>query len=403
MKPTAVLAVAVALVVAVASVADLLLIDWFGPLIVLPYALGTFAWVGLIVALRRPRHPIGWLFLAAGACFVLNLTSRAYAWRALVDAPGTLPGGELALLLCTILAPLGNGVLPVLALIFPTGRPPWRHGGTALVAMFAGGLVAYALARAFAPTPLVVPYAISAPPPPDQLVLLPKIPNPIGISGPAGDALAAIVPALDGILLPVVLVCVFAFVVRFVRSRGTERLQMKWFVYVTSLSLACFVGAGTLHTGTLSGIFWVLSEVFLGLVPVAVGIAILRYRLYDIDVLINRTLVYGATTATLVAVYTLAALVAHALLRPFTQGSELAVAVSTLAVAALIQPVRRRIQSAVDQRFYRSSYDAARTVEALALRMRDEVDIDALRRELVAVARDTMQPSHASVWLRGGR
>jgi hypothetical protein len=135
-------------------------------------------------------------------------------------------------------------------------------------------------------------------------------------------------------------------------------------------------------------------------IPVSIAAAILRHQLYDIDLVINRTLVYGATTATLAATYAGIALIAQGLFRPLTQGSELGVAVSTLAVAALIQPVKGTVQRAVDRRFYRSRYDAARTVDALAARMRDEVDLDALRRELVAVARDTMQPAHASVWLR---
>jgi hypothetical protein len=385
-----------ALVVAAASAADLLLRDWFGLFIIFPYAFGTFAGVGLIVALRWPRHPIGWLFLVGGAFFALNFTTRAYAWRALVDAPGTLPGGETALLLTTILGPLANGVLPVSALIFPTGRLPWRRGAAAFLATIAALFAAYTVARAFAPTPLRLPYALST----GARYDMPIIPNPLAINGPVGEALAALIPALTAALVPFVIVCVLVFVVRFVRSSGIERLQLKWFVYATSLSLSFFAVAGTLGSGTLSGVAWVLSQVFLGLIPLAVGIAIFRYRLYDIDVLINRTLVYGATTATLLAAYALAALAAHAVLSPFTQGSELAVAVSTLAVAALIQPVRRSIQSAVDRRFYRSRYDAARTVDALATRMRDEVDLDAVRRELVAVARDTMQPAHASLWLR---
>ena len=135
-------------------------------------------------------------------------------------------------------------------------------------------------------------------------------------------------------------------------------------------------------------------------IPASIAVAILRHQLYDIDLVINRTLVYGATTATLAALYAGVALIAQGLFRPLTQGTELGVAVSTLTVAALIQPIKRAVQRAVDRRFYRSRYDAARTVDALAVRLRDEVDLDALRRELVAVARDTMQPAHASVWLR---
>jgi hypothetical protein len=152
----------------------------------------------------------------------------------------------------------------------------------------------------------------------------------------------------------------------------------------------------TLYAGNM------LTALATSTIPIAIAVAILRYRLYDIDLLINRTLVYGATSATLVLTYALVVLALGAALRPLTQSSELAVAGSTLAVAALIQPVRRRIQSAVDQRFYRARYDAERTVDGFALRLRDEVDLDALRAELVGVVRDTVRPAHASLWLRGG-
>jgi hypothetical protein len=397
-RPSAVLAVAAAVMVAAANAADLLMLGYFGAYLVLPYSLATFSAVGLIVALRRPGHPIGWLFLGVGTCLTLNFTIRAYAWRALVDAPGTLPGGELALLLATLTGPLSLAAFAIAALVFPTGWPPSPRWAPVLVAAVAL-LVMRTVAQAFAPTPLQLPYALVAPPT-GSVDELPTIPNPGAISGAPGDALASLIPVIDAAAIPFVALCGFGLVVRFVRSRGIERLQLKWFVYPTSMWFVFFAIAGILHSGTISGVFWVLSLVFEALIPVGVGIAILRYRLYDIDILINRTLVYGATTATLVAAYAMTALVAQTLLHPFTQGSEFAVAASTLVVAALIQPVRRQIQFEVDRRFYRSRYDAVRTVDALALRIRDQVDLDALRRELVDVVRDTMHPRHASVWLR---
>jgi hypothetical protein len=223
---------------------------------------------------------------------------------------------------------------------------------------------------------------------------------------------------LSLLLFVMIVLVVGAQIYRYRRvSTMRQRQQTRWVVFGLATALiGFFVALGVWNvtqmlasdaTGT-SAAGWTFafflaygtSYVLALAIPVSMAIAILRHQLYDIDLVINRTLVYGATTATLVATYALAVLGSHALLRPFTQGSELAVATSTLIVAALVQPVRRRMQTAVDRRFYRSHYDATRTVDALAMRMRDQVDLDALRRELVAVARDTMQPAHASVWLR---
>jgi hypothetical protein len=352
----------------------------------------------LILALRRPRHPIGWLFLAAGAFFALGLTSHAYAWRALVDAPGTLPGGELALLLSKFPGPLSLAALSVATLVFPTGRPPSRRWVAVLVAALPL-IAARTIAQALASTPIPLPYALSGPAP-DRLDLLPTIPNPTAIGGPIGEGLAALIPIIDLAAAPVVLACGLGLVVRFVRSSGIERVQLKWFVYATSLWIAFVTVAGTLHSGTLAGIAWVISVVFEGLIAVSVGIAILRYRLYDIDLLINRTLVYGALTATLAAAYVGAIGLFHVALQSFTEQSQLAVAASTLLVAALFQPLRARIQRVVDRRFYRSKYDAAKTLETFGARLRSQVDLETLRAEVVAAARETVQPRQASLWLR---
>jgi hypothetical protein len=203
-------------------------------------------------------------------------------------------------------------------------------------------------------------------------------------------------------------------------STPRQRQQTRWVVFGVATAMSGFFVAlgiwaatpalaggatGASATGWAFVYFlaYAASYVCMLAIPASIAAAILRHQLYDIDLVINRTLVYGATTAMLATLYAGVALIAQGLFRPLTQGSELGVAVSTLVVAALIQPVKRAVQGAVDRRFYRSRYDAARTVDALAVRLRDEVDLDALRRELVAVARDTMQPAHASVWLRGGR
>jgi len=324
-------------------------------------AIVIFALVGALILWHRPRHGIGWIYVATGVLFGLSAPLTLWAGFAMTAGEG-VPGVTIASFAAGI-AYITGLVLPITygLLLFPDGRLPssrWRP-------------VAWAV-------PVVFVFMV------------------IGARGGP----AALVGSLGMLTLGL---ASFASLFRRFRSSGrTERQQLKWAVSAIGLLVAAIAVV------TLVAVFEIndqhvsvaLAFFALAFYPLSVGIAILRYRLYDIDVLINRTLVYGATTATLVATYALGVLAAHALLRPFTQGSELSVAASTLVVAALIQPVRRRIQSAVDRRFYRSRYDAARTVDTFALRLRDEVDLDALRAQLLVVANDTMRPAHASVWLR---
>jgi hypothetical protein len=221
--------------------------------------------------------------------------------------------------------------------------------------------------------------------------------NPLAIDGP----LATLLGYVSSFGFVVYLIPVAAVLVRFRTSTGTERQQLKWFAYATSivalLFVATLVGPVFSYLGELGSLVWVLA---IDLIPISVAIAVLRYRLYDIDLLINRTLVYGGTTAVIGGAFFAGIVLLQALLRPFTTGSELSVAASTLVSFALFQPLRRRIQRAVDQRFYRSRYDAVRTVDAFSERLRDEVELDALRGDLLTVVGDTMQPAHASLWLR---
>ena len=398
-RGTALIAVALGLIVALAYTSDLLLLNYFGTLVLLEYVGGTAAGVGLVLALRRPRHPVGWLFLGAGACSALADTSRAYAWHALVAAPGTLPGTELALWLSRVLAPVQAAAFGFAAFLYPTGRLLSRRWVPAFVAAIVL-TVGQTLTWGFAPRPIPLPFALGTPPS-GGLAARPTVPNPGGIGGSAGDILAALAPVIDAAIAPLILVSLLAIIVRFVRSSGIERLQMKWFAYAAILWIASQAAAATLPFDTLaSGVAYILSVIFRAAVPVAVGIAILRYRLYDIDVLINRTVVYGATTAAIGATFFLGLVALQSVLRPITNGSDLAVAAATLLSFALFQPVRRVVQNAVDRRFDRSRYDAARTLDAFAEGLRDEVDLEALRSHLIASVQQTMAPTHTSLWLR---
>jgi hypothetical protein len=232
------------------------------------------------------------------------------------------------------------------------------------------------------------------------------------LSSDTADGLYDLGQAVSGFsLLALLVLGAMSMVVRLRRARGVERQQMKWFAYAAVVLALVFVGTAIAFFSPLraldpgarippamfGGAPFLLALIAL---PIGAAVAILRYRLYDIDVLINRTVVYGATSAAIGATFFLGIVALQAVLRPLTSGSELAVAASTLVSFALFQPIRRLVQDAVNQRFDRSRYDAARTVDAFADQLRDEVDLDALTAELVGVVSRTMSPAHASLWLR---
>jgi hypothetical protein len=213
---------------------------------------------------------------------------------------------------------------------------------------------------------------------------------------PGELAIGAVLLPLFMLLFVAVILCIAALVRRFRRSRGVERLQIKWIAYASGLyAVGVFLDSNFVYKP-----FEIVDVLLLNTIPVAAGVAVFRYRLYDIDLLINRTLVYALTTAAIGAAFFAGIVMLQSVLRPMTGGSEVAVAVSTLASFALFQPFRRRIQTAVDRRFYRSKYDAERTLDAFSARLRDEVDLDAVRGGLLDAVRDTVQPARASVWLR---
>ena len=348
--------------------------------------------VGAVVAARRPEHRIGWIFSAVGLAAAI-----AGVQIHLAQPPLAGPGREPLRAAVSLLATVGWSAFLALALVFslllfPTGRlpsPRWRP-----VAWLAGlGIVGFGLGD--------------------------HIRQALGAEdGAVGETAAVGLATLAGNIGGVVFVLTAlssaaSLIVRFRRSRGQERQQLKWFAAATALVAAMAVAAMLTSDlplvpepvrpvlQTALQILWPLS---MATIPLAAGLAVLRYRLYEIDVIINRTLVYGLLTGLLAAIYFGGVVVLQGLFRSLTgQESNLAIVVATLAAAALFQPLRVRLQRFIDRRFYRHKYDAARTLAAFSARLRDEVDLSSLTDELVAVVQQTMQPAHVSLWLRTDR
>jgi hypothetical protein len=353
-----------------------------GALPALVAAILGFATVGALVAVRLPRNPIGWLFLALGALLGLVFLASGYADYTLLAEPGAWPAGEWAvwLLSWSFLVPLVTAPT-LLFLLFPTGRAQSRRWA-ALVWVTLGAAALATAGVALRPGPIDYD---------------PPVPNPAGLGGAAGDVAGVAADAGTVVALLALVLAAAGLVVRLRRARGDERVQLKWFAYSATLVAVAFpVAAGGPSEGLPADLLWLCALLAFLSVPLATGIAILRHRLFDIDLVIRRTLVYAALTMTLAGAY-----LGSVLLVGLAVGeSGLAVAVSTLAVAALFRPVRARIQEAVDRRFYRRRYDAARTLEAFGGRLRDELDLEALAADVRAVVHDTVQPAHVSLWLR---
>jgi hypothetical protein len=355
---------------------------------VLILAYGT---VGALIASRRPENKIGWIFCAVGLALAIASAASGYADYGLYGKGGALPAPELAAWFNTWLYILLVFVAPcLLFLLFPDGQPPSRRWRPVVWLVAVAGAGTF-FTLAFSPGEL------------DEYAY-PGLANPLGIGGDVGEILTAIEGTGIGIVPIAVLVSIASMIVRFRRARGRERLQLKWVVYTAALVATSFLVSVMLPDRvpqvTQDAVFLLGVAAFAG-IPIAAGIAILRYRLYDIDVVINRTLVYGALTAMLVAVYFGAVVLLQRLFVALTgEKSTLAVVASTLLIAALFNPLRRRIQSFIDRRFYRRKYDARKTLEAFSAKLRDETDLEALNKELVDVVRETMQPAHVSLWLR---
>jgi hypothetical protein len=325
----------------------------------------------------------------------LVLLSQVYGYASLY-AGAALPGGEVVLWLGSV---IGNALLLLMvpAIVwFPDGRPPSRAFAILLRVVLTGGVI-YTLASALADQPILVPlpYLGLYTGEPAR-----SIPNPVALHGLLGDLLVLATPVLYTIATPLLLTVPLALIARFRRSRAGEREQLKWLMCAAGITFVLMLVGVMLPVGLSQTLVEILTVFGLGLLPVAMGIAITRYHLYDIDVFINRTLVYGATSAAIAASFFIGIVALQSLLRPLTAGSEIAIAGSTLISFALFQPVRRGVQSAVDRRFDRSRFDAARTLDTFADRLRDEVELDAVRSDLIHVIHRTMSPSHVGLWLR---
>ncbi len=348
-------------------------------------AVVSSALVGAVVASHRPRNPIGWFFLVGAACFAVGEAMFRYAIYGIVIAPGSLPGAEaLAWPQTWLWAPGVALVVIFVSLYFPNGRLLSSRWQPVLWLAVSYSVVA-AVLTAFRP---------------GEVSDVPEIDNPLGI-----QALRPALEAIDAVMVwsftVVIFLSVASLVVRFRRSRGGERQQMKWLTYAVTALLGMILLTNSLDYGsTLHAVVDNLTAVVFAGMPVAVGIAVLRYRLYDIDLLINRSLVYTTLTVSLVLVYLGGVVSLQRLLSPLVgEDSQLAVVASTLAIAALFSPLRRRIQSFIDRSFYRRKYDARKTLEAFSARLRNEIDLAALSGELEDVVRETMQPAHVSLWL----
>ena len=335
--------------------------------------------VGLLITLRRPGNPIGWALTLAGAASALQFLAAGCAVRALF-APTPLLGGVTAAWIFNWSGGLVGLIAMTLLFAFPDGVLALRRARLGVALGVVGNLLVTAL-LAFTGGPLRN---------------FPGVENPSTVQLPE----SAIVP----LTFVTAIIGLFALILagstlwhRASRSQGAERQQFKWFIGSMVFCGLCFAAGIPAPDRAVSNL---ADSVALVAPPVAIGVAILRYRLYDIDLLINRTLVYGATSAAIALTFFIGIVALQTLLRPLTAGSELAVAASTLVSFALFQPIRRRVQDLVDRRFDRSRYDAARMLDAFADRLRDEVDLDPLRADLLGAVRSTMSPAHVSLWLR---
>jgi len=360
--------------------------DIFGALVLL-----AFETVGALIASRRPQNPVGWIFCMGALLSILGTGLLEYTFYALITVPGSLPAGAFMGILGQWVRSMGWFLmLTFLLLLFPDGHlpsPRWQFLAWLIVFLLAVYSVTFLLSP--------YPYANSAIDP-----RLAAVRNPIGI-GRANDLFDQLGGTTPLLLYPIIIACIGSVFLRFRLARGVERLQLKWFTYGMTLSILMLILIIILVFTTANGAPDSLFYLALVCIPISAGIAMLRYRLYDIDVLINRTLVYGLLSATLLTVYLLLVYGGQYLLASFFGPNNPVVLVaSTLIVAALFQPLRRRVQQMVDRRFYRSKYNATQVVARFSETLRQEVNLDQLCSQLLTIVEETVQPTHISLWLR---
>ena len=348
----------------------------------------SFSVIGAIIASRLPANPVGWLFCAAALVSALAHLCAEYATYALLAQPESLPAGAALGWLAYWVWTLFIGCLALSLLLFPDGRLPpgksWRWLAWLVVLSTIGGAVWIALS-------------------PGAMVYLGAVRNPLSIEGlPNGYK-----PVQTIVFALLFVAAVSTLVLRLRRTTGIEHQQIKWPAYAAVIaagsSLLQYTISDAMGSRWLEWAAYVVSIAALVGFPISLGIAIVRYRLYDIDVIINRSLVYGLLSAMLVTIYFGGVAIIQLIFRVLSgqeQQPQFAVVVSTLLIAGLFNPLRHRIQSFIDRRFYRRKYDAAKTLAAFNARLRDETDLAALSEDLVGVVRGAMQPEHVSFWLR---
>jgi hypothetical protein len=346
---------------------------WF----VLAVVVGSL--IGPVIVSRQPRNPVGWLICVATVATAIEVSALQYAAYALLARPGELPGGAEMGWLGNLLEPVASGMAYIFVfLLFPDGRLPssrWLPVAGLAVCAIVIEMVGYA----FQPGPLRG---------------LPSVANPFGIEA-AGDALRLLKSSGSYLFYLSIGLAVTSLVARARYAQEEERQQLKWISYAAFMFALAYTGMRFFPL-----LRALIPLFFLGL-PLTFAIAVLKYRLYEIDVLINRTLVYGALTAFLALVYFASVAGMSELFRSLTgEWDEIVTIIATVLVAMLFNPMRRRFQSAVDRRFYRRKYDAAHVRAAFSARVREEVDLDRLSNALLDAIDDTMQPSHLSIWLR---
>ena len=346
-------------------------------------AFAAFAFVGALIIWQRPGNALGWIMAAVGLLAV---------WGALADTYADIaydPGQRSHLLFSLALwvslwywFPLLGLILIFTPLLFPDGRPPspaWRP------VMWVAGLNIALITFLSAFRERVEFPGIS-------------MANPVGIPGIENPEQSRPGSVLGALFLVSLVVALASVVVRFRRSGDVERHQIKWLLFATALAVLVILSQEFIGSSLDSDIPFAIT---VALFPITIALAIFRYRLYEIDLLINRTLVYGVLTASLAVVYIGNVVLLQATFRALTgQESQLAVVASTLAIAALFTPIRRRVQPFIDRRFFRRKYDAAKTLQSFSARLRDETDLETLNEDLIGAVRETMQPAHVSLWLR---